>query len=103
MARANSWPIIAAIGPEAAGPGKSLSGSSTGIGVSDANGVCEANIYSVSRAGFLPPAGATEAAREYRAIQLDALPGEDLALPIERKVVAVSGDQRVGQEVQAWP
>ena len=38
---------------------------------------------------FQPPDRAANPIGEGRAIQLDALPGEDLALPIKRKVIAV--------------
>lgn len=40
-----------------------------------------------------PPDGAANPIGEGRAIELDTLPGEDLALPVERKVIAVFGDQ----------
>ena len=44
-----------------------------------------------------PPAGTADPVGERRAVQLNALPGEDLALSIERKVIAVLGDQHVGE------
>src|ERR1700722_16685975 len=45
-----------------------------------------------------PPAGAPDPVGERRAIKLDTLPGEDLALPVKGKVIAVLGDQDVGEE-----
>ena len=45
-----------------------------------------------------PPSGAPDPVGERRAIQLDALPGEDLALPVKRKVIAVLGNQNMGEE-----
>jgi hypothetical protein len=45
-----------------------------------------------------PPAGASDPVRQGGAIQLDALAGEDLALPVKRKMVAVLGDQDVGEQ-----
>src|SRR5262249_23882353 len=39
-----------------------------------------------------PPGGAANPVGERRAVQLDTMPGEDLALPVERKVIAVFGD-----------
>jgi hypothetical protein len=48
--------------------------------------------------GLEPPAGATDPVGERRTVQLDALPGEDLALSIKREMVAIFGDQHVSQE-----
>src|SRR6185312_15637986 len=48
--------------------------------------------------GLEPPAGATDPVSQGRAVQLDALPGEDLALPVKRKMIAVFGDQDVGEQ-----
>jgi hypothetical protein len=39
--------------------------------------------------------GAPDPVGESRAIELDALPGEDLALPVKGKVIAVLGDQNM--------
>jgi hypothetical protein len=47
-----------------------------------------------------PPDGAANPVGEGRAIELDALPREDLALPIERKVIAIFGDQHMSE--QGW-
>src|SRR6266576_2549895 len=40
-----------------------------------------------------PPASAADPICQGRAIDLDILPGEDLALPVKRQVIAVFGDQ----------
>src|SRR5260370_35894549 len=40
-----------------------------------------------------PPASAADPVCQGRAIDLDTLPGEDLALPVKRQVIAVFGDQ----------
>ena len=45
-----------------------------------------------------PPSGTTDPVGQRRAIQLDAVAGEDLALPIERKVIAIFGDQDMSEE-----
>ena len=45
-----------------------------------------------------PPAGATDPVCQGRTIQLDALPGEDLALPVKRKMIAVFGDEHMSQK-----
>ena len=45
-----------------------------------------------------PPAGTTNPVGERRAVDLDAMPGEDLALPAEWKVIAVFGDQDMSEQ-----
>src|SRR5271166_5169306 len=50
--------------------------------------------------GFQPPAGAADPARQRRAREIDAVPGEDLRLTIERRVIAVLGDQHLRE--QRW-
>src|ERR1700728_744464 len=45
-----------------------------------------------------PPASATDPVGERRAVDLDAMPGEDLALPVKRKVIAVFGDQDMSEQ-----
>jgi hypothetical protein len=45
-----------------------------------------------------PPDSAADPVGKRRAIQLHALPGEDLALPVKRKVIAVFGDQDMGEK-----
>src|SRR5437660_2214930 len=47
---------------------------------------------------FQPPTSATHPVRQSRAVDLDAVPGEDLALPIKRKVIAVLGDQDMSEK-----
>src|SRR5580692_6900663 len=43
-------------------------------------------------------ASATDPVGERRAVDLDAIPGEDLALPVEWKVIAVFGDQDMSEQ-----
>src|SRR5260370_5119777 len=45
-----------------------------------------------------PPTSATHPVRKSRAVDLDAVPGEDLALPVKRKVIAVLGDQDMSEK-----
>src|SRR5580692_7133915 len=45
-----------------------------------------------------PPASAAHPVRQGRAVDLDALPGEDLALPVKRKVIAVFSDQDMSEK-----
>src|SRR5262245_17160437 len=47
---------------------------------------------------FQPPDGAANPVREGRAIKFDALPREDLALPVERKMVTVFGDKHMSEQ-----
>src|ERR1700688_2252599 len=54
---------------------------------------CEAGLQRVQ-----PPAGAADPVRQGRAVDLDAVPGEDLALPVKRKVIAVLGDQDMSEK-----
>src|SRR6202051_501016 len=54
---------------------------------------CEAGLQR-----FQPPAGAADPVRQGRAVDLDAVPGEDLALPVKRKVIAVLGDQDMSEK-----
>src|SRR5258706_12408219 len=48
--------------------------------------------------GPQPPASAGDPVCQGRAIDLDTLPGEDLALPVKRQVIAVFGDQDMGEK-----
>ena len=48
--------------------------------------------------GLQPPAGAADPVGQRRAVQLDTVAREDLALTIERKVIAVFGDQHMGEK-----
>jgi hypothetical protein len=41
---------------------------------------------------------AADPVRQGRAIDLDAMPGEDLALPVKWQVLAVLGDQEMGEK-----
>src|SRR3954453_10755839 len=45
-----------------------------------------------------PPAGLADPVAQGGAVELDALPGEDLALPVERDAVAVLGHQHLDQQ-----
>src|SRR5258706_16391759 len=45
-----------------------------------------------------PPASAADPICQGRAIDLDILPGEDLALPVKRQVIAVFGDQAMREK-----
>src|SRR5258707_14385182 len=45
-----------------------------------------------------PPTSATHPVRQSRAIDFDPMPGEDLALPVKRKVIAVLGDQDMSEK-----
>ena len=45
-----------------------------------------------------PPDSSANPVSKRRAVQLDTLSEEDLALPIQRKVIAILGDQDVSQE-----
>ena len=42
-----------------------------------------------------PPDRTAHPVGQYRTFKLDALPGEDLALPIKRKMIAILGDQNL--------
>src|SRR6202051_27587 len=54
---------------------------------------CEAGLQRLQ-----PPTSAAHPVRESRAIDIDPVPGEDLALPVERKVIAVLGDQDMSEK-----
>src|ERR1700730_5316129 len=54
---------------------------------------CEAGLQRVQ-----PPTSAAHPVRQGRAVDLDAVPGEDLALPVKRQVIAVLGDQDMGEK-----
>src|SRR5258706_8701199 len=45
-----------------------------------------------------PPTSAAHPVRKSRAIDIDPVPGEDLALPVKRKVIAVLGDQDMSEK-----
>jgi len=65
------------------------------IGVSSANSLVESK-HMHREAGLQrlqPPTSAAHPVRKSRAIDIDPVPGEDLALPVKRKVIAVLGDQ----------
>ena len=50
--------------------------------------------------GFKPPRSAADPTRQRRTRQVDAMTGEDLRLPIERGVIAVFGDQHLGDKAR---
>ena len=93
-------PVIAGVDPEPAG----LGAAAAGIEHRDRRVVGEQRLRGEDVLGeprlqrLQPPAGAANPVGERRAIELDALPGEDLALPVERKVIAVLGDQHMGEQ-----
>jgi hypothetical protein len=45
-----------------------------------------------------PPTGAADPVGKGRAVDLDALPGKDLALPVERQMIAVFGNQDMSEQ-----
>ena len=56
---------------------------------------CEAGLQR-----FQPPAGAAHPVRKSRAVDLDPVPGEDLALPVKREVITVLGDQDMSEKTR---
>src|SRR5712672_4819618 len=54
---------------------------------------CEAGLQRLQ-----PPTSAAHPVRQSRAIDLDPVPGEDLALPVKRKVITVFGDQDMSEK-----
>src|SRR6266702_8897804 len=48
-----------------------------------------------------PPASAADPICQGRAIDLDILPGEDLALPVKRQLIAVFGDQDMREKARS--
>ena len=103
--------IIAGIDPEPAGLGAAAAGiehrDRCVVGKQSLRGKDVRSEPCVQR--LQPPDCATNPVGKCRAIQLDALPGEDLALPIKRKMIAILGDQNVGEETGSrqplgdWP
>ena len=93
-------PVIAGIDPEPAG----LGAASAGIEHRDRGVVGEQLLRGEDMLGepclqrLQPPASSADPVGQRRAIELDALSGEDLALPVERKVIAVFGDQDMGEK-----
>src|SRR6202165_2074538 len=93
-------PIVARIDPQPAG----LGAAAAGIEHRDRRGVgkqlgrskhmrCEAGLQRLQ-----PPTSAAHPVRQGRAVDLDAMPGEDLALPVKRKVIAVFIDQDMSEK-----
>src|SRR4029077_14882491 len=54
---------------------------------------CEAGLQRLQ-----PPTSAAHPVRQSRAIEIDTVPGEDLALPVKREVIAVFGDQDMSEK-----
>src|SRR5258706_9017177 len=54
---------------------------------------CEAGLQRLQ-----PPASAAHPVRESRAIDIDPVPGEDLAPPVKREMIAVLGDQDMSEK-----
>ena len=73
-------------------------GSSTGAVVSSANSLAEA--FSIVEQALVhrpqQEGGAADPVGQGRAIEVDALPGVDLGLAIERQMIGVFGDQHLG-------
>jgi len=84
-------PVIAGVDPQPAG----LSAAAAGIEHWDRRVVSEQRLRSEDMFGetclqrLKPPDRSANPVGERRAIQLDAVPGEDLALSVKRKVIAV--------------
>jgi len=53
--------------------------------------------------GFKKSSRAADPVGQGGAIKIDAFPGEDLALAVEGKVIAILGDQHMGQQPRSWP
>src|SRR6266404_2756936 len=54
---------------------------------------CEAGLQRLQ-----PPTSAAHPVRQSRAIDIDSVPGEDLALPVKRKMIAILGDQDMSEK-----
>ncbi|EAQ33461.1 hypothetical protein NB311A_06813 [Nitrobacter sp. Nb-311A] len=93
-------PVIAGVHPQPA----SFGAAAAGIEYRDRRVVgeqflrCKDVFSELGLKGLQPPAGAADPVRQGRAVQRDALPGEDLALPVKREVIAVFGDQNMGEQ-----
>ena len=91
-------PIVAGINPEPAGFGT----TATGVEHRDRGIVGEQLLRGKDVLGepclqrLQPPDGAANPVGERRTIQLDALPGEDLALPVKRQVITRTWARRPG-------
>jgi hypothetical protein len=48
--------------------------------------------------GFEPPAGTADPTGERRTAEIDTVPGEDLRLPVERRVIAIFADEHLGEQ-----
>ena len=93
-------PVVAGVHSQSTG----LGAAAAGIEHRDRRIVGEQFLRSEDALGELglkrlePPAGTTDPVRERRTVQLDALPAEDLTLPIKRQVIAILGNKDVGEE-----
>ena len=98
--RSTPRPIVAGINPDPAGFGT----TATGVEHRDRGIVGEQLLRGKDVLGepclqrLQPPDGAANPVGERRTIQLDALPGEDLALPVKRQVIPGHG-----REDRGWP
>ena len=96
-------PVVARVDPQPAG----LGAAAAGIEHRDRRVVgedlarCEHMRGQARLQRLQPPAGAADPVRQGRAVELDAVAGEDLALAVERQVVAVLADQHMGQQARA--
>src|SRR5262245_30882808 len=93
-------PVVASVDPEPAGLGAAAAGiEHRNRGVVGEQLLRGKDVLGESGLKRLePPAGAADPVRERRAVQLDALPGEDLALTIQRQWIAVFRDQGMGEK-----
>ena len=66
--------------------------------MSSANSLADPNTWAARRACRGSITSSLCPVRQGRAVDLDALPGEDLALPVKRKVIAVLGDQDMSEK-----
>jgi hypothetical protein len=93
-------PVIAGVDPEPAG----LGAAAARIEHGDRRVVSEQRLRGEDVFGepcmqrLQPPDGPANPIGECRPIQLNAVPRENLALPIKRQVIAILGDQDMGQK-----
>src|ERR1700722_5780896 len=98
--RSAPGPVVAGIDPEAAG----LGAPPARIEHRDRGVIGEQLLRAEDVFGELllqrlqPPAGTPDPVSKRRAVDLDAMPGEDLALPVEWKVIAVFGHQDMSEQ-----
>ena len=98
--RSRPWSLLACIDPQASG----LRASAARIEHRDGRVISKEMIGGKDVLAqppvqsFKPPAGAADPARECRAFDLDAMPGKDLRLPVERCVIAIFADKHLREQ-----